>query len=259
MLDFESIRTIRTVEELAANAWPAEVVQVVGGWRLRYAQGVTRRANSVLANEIGDTLGLEERLEIVEGFYRRRRLPSRFQMCPASQPANLDSVLAARGYRQTDVTLVETADLERMLALAGEFAAAGVSIHDTPGKAWFGAYRETLHGSGTAAAARRRVMLRIGPPAGYALLRLDGEPAAVALGVAERGWLGVFCVATLPAFRRRGAARILMSALGAWGRTAGARRVYLQVEEGNEAARALYAGLGFETLYRYHYREGPAP
>jgi ribosomal protein S18 acetylase RimI-like enzyme len=38
----------------------------------------------------------------------------------------------------------------------------------------------------------------------------------------------------------------------------GARRVFLQVEEGIHAARALYARCGFAEVHRYHYRVGPA-
>ena len=47
---------ISLTEELAANALPPAVVQVVDGWRLRYNFGVTRRANSVLASEHGGAL-----------------------------------------------------------------------------------------------------------------------------------------------------------------------------------------------------------
>ena len=34
----------------------------------------------------------------------------------------------------------------------------------------------------------------------------------------------------------------------------GATEAYLQVAEQNLPARTLYARLGFESLYRYHYR-----
>ena len=38
----------------------------------------------------------------------------------------------------------------------------------------------------------------------------------------------------------------------------GVRRVFLQVEEDNLAARALYVRCGFAEVHRYHYRVGPA-
>jgi GNAT superfamily N-acetyltransferase len=72
--------------------------------------------------------------------------------------------------------------------------------------------------------------------------------------VAERGWLGLFCMATLPEARRCGVATRALRALVGWGLGQGCTRAYLQVEEDNAAARALYEGLGFATLYGYHYR-----
>src|SRR5687768_10671958 len=37
------VALVRRVEELAADAWPAEVVLQVDGWRLRWNAGATRR------------------------------------------------------------------------------------------------------------------------------------------------------------------------------------------------------------------------
>jgi ribosomal protein S18 acetylase RimI-like enzyme len=91
------------------------------------------------------------------------------------------------------------------------------------------------------------------------LSRLDGRAAyafadggaAVGLGVAEGELCALFCVATRPERRRRGLAAAVVGALGAWGRTRGARTVALEVEEGNAPALALYARLGFERRYAY--------
>jgi hypothetical protein len=58
------------LEELAANAWPAEAVQLVDGWRFRYTPGVTsRRVNSVWPNNPGRYLTTSQKLDLVEAFY----------------------------------------------------------------------------------------------------------------------------------------------------------------------------------------------
>ncbi|MEJ2758026.1 MAG: GNAT family N-acetyltransferase, partial [Anaerolineales bacterium] len=91
------------------------------------------------------------------------------------------------------------------------------------------------------------------PAVRYVLIRQDGAPAATGLGVAERGWMGVFCVVTVPAARRQGLAGKVMRALAEWGETQGAQRVYLQVMEDNLPALRLYSKLGFQFLYQYFY------
>lgn len=52
---------------------------------------------------------------------------------------------------------------------------------------------------------------------------------------------------TRPGFRRRGVGRALVEALVAHGRTHGASVVLLELRRGNDAARRLYASLGFEV------------
>jgi GNAT superfamily N-acetyltransferase len=102
----------------------------------------------------------------------------------------------------------------------------------------------------------RGTLQRIQARTGYALLRREGVPVALGLGVLERDWLGIFSMATHPEFRRQGAATAILHALATWGQQCGAARAYLQVMEGNTAAVAAYARAGLDTLYQYHYREG---
>ena len=61
------------------------VVQRVDGWLLRYAAGVTRRANSVWPNA-GRSLAVGEKIALAEAFYERRKVPCRFQLSPAACP-----------------------------------------------------------------------------------------------------------------------------------------------------------------------------
>jgi ribosomal protein S18 acetylase RimI-like enzyme len=80
----------------------------------------------------------------------------------------------------------------------------------------------------------------------------------VARGVVVADRLCVTAVTVDEAFRRRGLATSIMTALGRWGRARGASSCVLQVASANEPALALYERLGFAEHHRYHYRLAPA-
>ena len=94
-------------------------------------------------------------------------------------------------------------------------------------------------------------------PAASAFASLRQENAVIALGLCvaqpETGKAGLFNIATQPNMRRRGAATTLLYYLAKWADKQGATQLYLQVETHNSNANALYAKLGFETLYRYQH------
>ena len=246
---------IAELEARALAAWPAAEVEALGGWRLRATSGVTRRANSAWTS--GPTDDLARAIARSEAFYAERGLPAIFQICPASPPG-LDEALAARGYATEAPVAILTAPLAELSAEAP--AGARVRVDRELADDWF----ELSGGRGRFAEVQpvyRGILERIGASggarAGYALASLDGEPAASALGVADGTWLGVFSVATLPPFRRRGAATALLRALARWGERLGARRAYLQVERDNRIAFELYQRDGFREAYGYHYRVEP--
>ncbi len=265
------------IETIAANAWPAAEIVDLDGWRLRFADGVTRRANSVWPNAAAGRLPLDAKIAAAEAFYANRRQPAIFQISPAQQPADLDAILAARGYAHHAPTLVQTAALTEIFRRGGaerqrnaeeeqEQASAHLCVSAPPRRTftttlsptfdadWFDLYCVGEEAPPMQAAVRQGILRRIDRPCGYATLHRDGAPIAVALGVVEAGWLGIFNLVTLPAYRRQGAARALLAALAAWAAEQGAINAYLQVMERNTAAQALYAGLGFTTAYGYHYR-----
>lgn len=248
---------IGELEATAADAWPAAVVEHLDGWRLRYTENVTRRANSVWPNANGGQVPLPDKLNAVEAFYARRNVPARYQICPAAQPRELDHILAERGYVLDAPTSVQTASLTTLLSLAAPLDTTGVRLRPDLDEAWFTAYGDAEPSSGHDAVVRRSILARIAIPHAYGLLAIEGAPAAVGVGVCEGAWLGIFCMATLPAFRRRGAATAVLRRLAEWGEERGATGAYLQVMQTNAPACALYARLGFTTLYGYHYREAP--
>ena len=251
-----SLVKIAHLETLAADALPAQVCEKLDGWRLRYNGGVTRRANSVLAEYAG-TLALEKKLRQAEAFYARQGAKARFQLCPASQPANLDEVLTKRGYSHEPGAKVQVADLSTVMAHVTPSENVTTEVLDTPSGVWLEVY-EAVEGVEGDQKHVRREMFRALEKATFVLVRLNGQPAAAGLGVYGEGHVGIFNVATLPEQRRRGAATAVLAGLAQWGAAQGAHTLYLQVAEGNVSAQKAYARAGFETLYAYHYWNEPA-
>jgi ribosomal protein S18 acetylase RimI-like enzyme len=63
---------------------------------------------------------------------------------------------------------------------------------------------------------------------------------------------------TAASHRGRGLAARVLAGLADAATQQALTRVFLQVEEGNSAARALYRRAGFTTAWRYHYWRRPA-
>lgn len=104
------------------------------------------------------------------------------------------------------------------------------------------------------AAHAHTVLARLPGRVAYALV----PPAqAVGLAVCDRKRVGLFCVAVDPARRRGGLGTAIVRALMAWGREHGAREAFLDVEQRNAPALALYARLGFRAAYDYVHRVAP--
>jgi GNAT superfamily N-acetyltransferase len=80
-----------------------------------------------------------------------------------------------------------------------------------------------------AATMRRVILSKIEPVRGFVQVTIDDQPAAVGLGVVENGWLGIYCMSSRPAFRRRGAATAILRTLAIWAQM-------------NDAQNALFAG-----------------
>ena len=253
-----------TLEERAFAAWPAEEVKLLDGWRLRHMRGVTRRANSVWPS--GDLRELppsslrsmSERLAEVETFYRDRGQPALYQLSPVAAPVGLDEVLAARGYQIEAPVEVQVADVAPLVQQHRPLAGVRTEVTAVPSARWFEV--SALRGRFAAVADVYRGLLgRLGDRAVYVLAEHRGVPAAVGLGVVDRGWMGLFAMSTLPELRRMGLGTNVLGTLAGAAAQRGATRLYLQVEIDNTAARHLYAAGGFRPAYRYHYRIAPRP
>jgi N-acetylglutamate synthase len=242
MIDLDQIRAL---EERSFNAWPALQTVLFGGWIFRLSDGFTKRANSV--NALAPSAAFSEVRDAAESLYARHGLPAIFRLAPLAPPA-ADRALDAAGYEAFDPSIVLLAQPSNGGALAE------VEIDHRPSAPWLDGFA-AANGVGAAKRAiHDRMVSSIALPAAFATLREKGEAIGFGLAVCERGAVGLFDIVITPSKRGRGKGRTLTRALLQWGRRRGAECAYLQVREENEAARRLYAGLGFGEAYRYHYR-----
>lgn len=247
---------IRLIEELAMRAWPAEIVDEVDGWKLRWHKMSSRRVNSVWPNAWGGKVPLALKLEKAEFFYAMRGQPTRYQICPAALPVGLDEVLEARGYTVDALTAVQVAEVAGVIQAAfARGARAEIQLFETLTEEWLEGYCLAQEGNLKSLESRSEALGRVRVPSVYALGRVGGEVAAVGRGVWEQGWLGVFGMSTQREFRRQGWATSILGELAGMAQAYGIKQMYLQVMENNPGAKALYAQMGFKTKYHYHYRE----
>jgi GNAT superfamily N-acetyltransferase len=237
---------VRQLDTLCARAWAPLEQEEDDGWVLRAAGGISLRANSVWPRAALGGRSLDGRIDAAEKFYRERGLRPCFQLSPASEPPELPLALDRRGYRAHTATDV-------MISSTGARPPRGhVELLATADVDWSGVM---LGAADDPEDSRGRldIIERLTLPRVHALLRQDGVPAAIGLGVADGDWVGLYAMRTLPSRRRQGLARQVVAALLGWGASRGARRAYLQVEHDNEPALALYRSFGFRREYGYRY------
>jgi ribosomal protein S18 acetylase RimI-like enzyme len=98
------------------------------------------------------------------------------------------------------------------------------------------------------------IIRRIIPEKFFFAVKEDNQDVGVALGVFERGYLGVYSLLVDPMKRRRSTGYSLMRYIEEWGINNSVHTIYLQVEHDNLAASKMYQKLGYRNLYSYHYR-----
>ncbi|MEU9826839.1 GNAT family N-acetyltransferase [Micromonospora chersina] len=238
--------------ELAADeAWPAPVRGRLGDWLLRSAAGWTGRANSALP--IGDPdRPLPAALDAVQRWYADRGQPAMVNT-PLPLAAPVGAELDARGWTARPPVLVQTAPLAALPP--GRPDPPPVGLAPTPSAEWLAVAAGRKGGLPDDARHVLTAVDRIR----FAHLHVDGRLLAVGRGTVtgEERWLGLTLIEVLPEARRRGFAGAVIRALADWGRAEGATRAFLQVEQRNTGAVALYQRLGFTTHHTYLTRVAP--
>lgn len=239
----------REVETAAYRSWPARQLEEYDNWQLRYADGFSRRGNSLYPAG-SSALDYETKLHYCRDWFRDRGLDLVVRQTPASE-AGVDELLAERGFSLEGETDVMVAELPAFAPRVSPLLAP------QPSTRWWDAMASMWRIGLSRQSGWRGIIERIDLPAAYGL-QIDGqEDIAAGLAVVDGSWVGLFEVVVAEERRRHGIGADFTRSLLAWGRSQGADRAYLQVVKENEAAIALYETLGFGHAYTYWYRRAP--
>jgi ribosomal protein S18 acetylase RimI-like enzyme len=247
---------ITALDRVAARTWRGTEEESLGGWLLRAAEGFTGRANSTLT--AGDPgMALPEAAARIRRWYAARGLtPMASVSYPVGQShrSPVDQFLAVQGWALRDAAEVIVMT-QRSAAVATNSFAPPVRLDDEPGDDWLALY----HFRGQPALPPvARTVLTSAPWQAFASVRDGDRTVAIGRVAGAEHWAGLTAIEVHPDYRRRGLAVAVTTALIAHAAERGSARVYLQVEDGNGPALALYRRLGFADHHAYHYRVASA-
>ncbi len=241
---------IKIIEDLSLNAWPSHQMELYDGWIIRFSYFYTHRTNSV--EQFGtSTLPWSQKIPYCESLYRRWNTPTIFKISPLVSP-DFDFMLENRGYVKEHITDVYTLSIDE-----ANFNApyAMVTLEDHVSAEWI----QTLF---TLKQTTNPDHLRVVPSMYAAIpkdtiaatISLDGRIVATGLGVLDRDYVGIYAIHVDEAYRRKGYAKALITAILQKASQKGASHAYLQVVHDNESAKKLYEKIGFRFFYQYFFR-----
>ncbi|WP_457282757.1 GNAT family N-acetyltransferase [Polaromonas sp. P5_D5] len=237
---------IENIERATVAAVSPEEQLEIEGWLLPFDSGTVSRAKSavpLLHQPPADGV-----IDRIEGLYRARGKRAVFRLANEACFDALRRELGARGYTAGKPVLVEVAQVKSMRAVSAQALA---ETANTPDEAWAALF--LAEGFDPVDGASRVRSLSRGRDSVFASVREGGKAIAAGAAAFSHGWSSVHGMRTDPAHRGKGLAGRVLAAMAEAAMQRGIERVFLQVEEGNAAARALYRRAGFETVWRYDY------
>ncbi len=249
-------------EKLSFNTHPCLEEELYDGWLLRFAEGYTKRANSV--NVVGEsTMPVAEKVKYCEEKYAEQNLPPVFKIAPMASV--LDGVLEERGYSAVDKTNVMTVDLMKKAKGSAKYngykssgalgtETVSVIIEEKFTEAWQYYYFTFNKVPLASVPTAKKIQAKIINPVLCATVYADKKAVACGLGVMEQGYVGLLDIVVKEEYRGCGFGKVLCQAILEKAKERGAATGYLQVVDSNTVAKKLYKSLGFEDMYSYWYR-----
>ncbi len=241
---------IRRMEELGMNAWPALETRLYDGWILRFANGYTKRANSV--NPVYHSwLPLQDKIRFCERQYHARGLPVIFKLTGESHPQEIDDELENKGYARLDETAVRVLEMKQYNVMKAE----DIIIASSFTGAWFRGFLDCSGLNNAHQLTAQGILNSIRGETIWVCKKADGKIVGCGFGVIEREYMGIYDIVVAEDYRGNGYGRDIMNGILGTGKKKGTITAYLSVFVGNTPAERLYNRLGFREIYRYWYRK----
>ena len=239
---------IAQIERATLAALSPQHVVELPGWLLPMDDSTVGRVTSAVPLQHSfehDAASLVVQVEgeyVAQGFKAAFRVPD----VPAFDP--LRQYLAHAGYHLEQLTQVKVASVAAM-RLASQQALADIDA--APDAAW----AQIFLGEGfdPVDGAHRVKHLSLGVDSVFASVREAGHTIAAGAGAFSHGWASVHGMRTAQNHRGQGLAGRVLASIAQVALSRGLDRVFLQVEQANPPANALYQRAGFSTAWRYAY------
>jgi N-acetylglutamate synthase len=244
------IATIQKLEAATMSAWPSISSAMDGLWLARFARGYSKRSNSIQCLDPTDDRDAEARLQRMADLYPLNSRDPLFRVTPLAGPGVIRALDSA-GWQPFEESRV----LAMPLVPSGSEPPARLKISEGADAAWIEAY-------GILSEATRKSLDTLAILIGLIAHRQAGllirdqwdEPLAAALAVDANGVAVFLNVVVRQNARGQGLGRQIMRAALDWTQSVGSTEAAIQVVSDNDPAIGLYTSLGFNEVYRYHYR-----
>jgi ribosomal protein S18 acetylase RimI-like enzyme len=237
---------IESLEKATLDAVAPEVTEFLPNWALPFDSTTVGRAISAVplrhdGVKPGD-------IALIESRYVSKGLNAQFRVADVPSLNALHEALRSRGHTAHQPTLTMVSDIREWPQTSTAWT---VHQDEKPSAGWESVYLaddfDPIDGANRLKALSRSRFLQYG--------WIEDSSGAVAAGTASfcHGWMSLHGLRSLKRVRGQGAAFALIQAFGKQARLRNLEKCFLQVEEGNANAIALYSRLGFQTTWRYHY------
>ncbi len=241
---------IASLELATLDAVAPLEVHDLPGWLLPLDRSTIGRAKSAVPTRHSDLDPAQ--LATMEARYHAWGIAAAFRVADVPGLSRVHQTLRAMGYQPEQPTLVQISTVAQVRALP---TAGTAQVHMHPNATWASVY--TAPGFDPVDGAHRVQALSRGAHGVFASVQSGALPLAAGTASLSQGWASVHGMRTVANARGRGLASQVLVSLADAAAARGFERIFLQVEEENAAARALYSRAGFSTAWRYNYWRRP--